>query len=87
MTARMGMMRWLDLLSGIILVIGGLWLGLAGLFGIETVLGSALGTSLVLRWVYILVGIAAVYDVLMIRAIPRRWHCNLLTGSTGKATA
>lgn len=86
MTERLGVMRVLDLLSGILLVLGGLWLGLAGLFGLETVLGSVVGSDLLVRFLYILIGIAAVYDVVMIRAIPRRWHCTMITGSPGEVT-
>lgn len=39
MRDRLCVMRVFDLLSGILLVFGGLWLGLAGQFGMKTVLG------------------------------------------------
>ena len=67
-------MKQLDILTAILLVVGGLNWGLVGaldfnlvaaLFGAGSVLASA---------VYVLVGLAAVYQALSLPAIQRRWN-------------
>jgi uncharacterized membrane protein YuzA (DUF378 family) len=70
-------MKKLDLVSAVLLVVGGLNWGLvaiarfdlvAALFGME--FGE---TNAVTRIVYGLVGLSAAYVAVQLRAIPRRW--------------
>ena len=66
-------MKSIDVLAAVLLVIGGLNWGLVGLFGFDlvaTIFGSG---SALARLVYIVVGLAAVYQGLGYRGIQRRW--------------
>lgn len=69
-------MKSLDLIAAIILFIGGVNQGLIGLFGfnlVEQIFGSMSGLT---RIIYILVGISALYEAVMWKAIQRRWECS-----------
>jgi uncharacterized membrane protein YuzA (DUF378 family) len=69
-------MKSLDLIAAIFLFIGGVNWGLIGLFGfnlVEQILGSMSGLT---RIIYILVGMSALYDAVMWKAIQRRWECS-----------
>ena len=67
-------MKKFDIVVWILLIIGGLNWGLVGLFDFNLV-SFVFGQMTVLtRVVYTLVGLAALYDVLAIGAISRRWH-------------
>ena len=66
-------MKKLDLIVGALLIIGGLNWGLVGLFDFNLVAVIFGEMSAVSRIIYILVGLAAVYDVVMIKAIWKRW--------------
>ena len=66
-------MRPIDVLAAILLVVGGLNWGLVGIFDFNLV-AALFGTGTMLaRVVYGLVGLAALYQVVTIRAIQRRW--------------
>jgi uncharacterized membrane protein YuzA (DUF378 family) len=66
-------MRTLDVLSWILLFIGGLnWL-LIGLFGFNFVTVIFGQLSLAARIIYAIVGIATVYAIAELGAMPRRW--------------
>jgi uncharacterized protein len=68
------MMRIFDVLSLILLLIGGLNWGLVGFFNVDIV-GILFGhMSIVTRVIYCLVGLGAVYEILALRFIQRRWH-------------
>lgn len=67
-------MKTLDVITFILMVIGGLNWGLVGLFNIDVVAGifgspEALGA----RIVYTLVGLSSLYQLLAVRAITQRW--------------
>jgi len=67
-------MKFLDILAAVLLVIGGLNWGLWGLFELNLVseiggVGSTFST-----FVYALVGMAAIYQVIALRSIQRRWN-------------
>jgi uncharacterized membrane protein YuzA (DUF378 family) len=66
-------MKTLDILAAVLLVIGGLNWGLFGLFQLDLV-AALFGTSALATIVYTLVGAAAVYQAIALRAIQRRWH-------------
>lgn len=67
-------MKKLDVAAAVLLVIGGINWGVVGVTGSDIV-GSIFGTlSPVSRTVYILVGVAALYQALQWKAIQHRWQ-------------
>jgi len=68
--------KWkiIDILAYILLLVGALNWGLVGLFGFDLVASLFGPMTLFSRMVYALVGLAAVYDILTLKAISRRWH-------------
>ncbi|MFM9917565.1 MAG: DUF378 domain-containing protein [Rhizobacter sp.] len=71
-------MRNLDVLAAALVIIGALNWGLAGAFHIDLVaalFGMSFGqTSAMSSVVYILVGLAGLYQALTFKAIQRRWQ-------------
>ena len=67
-------MKKLDVIAAVLLVIGGLNWGVVGLTGSDIV-GTLLGNlSPASRVVYILVGLAALYQAAQWKAIQHRWQ-------------
>ncbi len=66
-------MRPIDVIAAILLVVGGLNWGLVGAFNFDLVAALFGAGSALARVVYVLVGLAAVYQIVTIRAIQRRW--------------
>jgi uncharacterized membrane protein YuzA (DUF378 family) len=67
-------MRKLDVIAAVLLVIGGLNWGVVGLTGSDLV-GALLGSlSPASRAVYLLVGLAALYQAVQWKAIQHRWQ-------------
>ena len=67
-------MKKLDVVAAVLLVVGGLNWGVVGLTGSDLV-GTVLGNlSPASRAVYVLVGLAAVYQAVQWKAIQHRWH-------------
>ena len=66
-------MKTLDVTVAILLVVGGLNWGLVGLFGFDLVAALFGQMSVMSRIVYVLVGLAAVYQGLSWRSIQQRW--------------
>jgi uncharacterized protein len=66
-------MRSIDVTAAILLVVGGLNWGLVGLFNFDLVAALFGAGSPLARIVYVLVGVAALYQVVTVRAIQRRW--------------
>ncbi len=68
-------MKTLDVLAAVLLVVGGLNWGLWGAFQFDLVAAIFGGnTTLLSKIVYIVVGLAAVYQAVGLRAIQRRWN-------------
>lgn len=68
-------MKTLDIVTAVLLVIGGLNWGLWGFFQFDLVAALFGGQSAPLaRVVYGLVGLAAVYQAISLPAIQRRWR-------------
>ncbi len=68
-------MKAIDIIAASLLVIGGLNWGLWGLMDIDlvaTVFGSE--SSIAARFIYLLVGAAAIYQVLGLKSIQTRWN-------------
>jgi uncharacterized protein len=66
-------MRTFDIVAAVLLVVGGLNWGLVGIFNFDLVATLFGAGSPLARIVYSLVGLAAVYQIVTIRAIQRRW--------------
>jgi uncharacterized protein len=66
------MMKSLDMIVAILLVVGGLNWGLVGIFNLNLV-AALFGTSILASIVYVLVGLSALYQVLSLKSIQRRW--------------
>ncbi|MGD8413408.1 MAG: DUF378 domain-containing protein [Candidatus Latescibacterota bacterium] len=67
-------MKNLDVLAAVLLVVGGLNWGLVGLFQFDLVAAIGGGMSGALaRIVYIVVGLAGLYQAVSWRGIQRRW--------------
>jgi uncharacterized membrane protein YuzA (DUF378 family) len=67
-------MKSLDVVAAVLLVVGGLNWGVVGVTGSDLV-GALFGElSPVSRAVYILVGLAALYQALQWKAIQHRWQ-------------
>ena len=66
-------MKKLDTVAAILVVVGGLNWGLVGAAGFDLVATLFGPTSTLSRTVYLLVGLAAVYQALQWRGIQRRW--------------
>lgn len=66
-------LKTLDLVVWVLLAIGGLNWGLVGVFNIDLVAAIFGEMSFWSRIIYTLVGISAVYNILMFKAIWKRW--------------
>jgi uncharacterized membrane protein YuzA (DUF378 family) len=68
-------MKAIDVVAAVLLVVGGLNWGLWGLFEFDLVAALFGGnTAIVSKLVYTLVGIAAVYQAISLKAIQKRWN-------------
>ena len=67
-------MKILDIIATVLLIVGGLNWGLVGLFNFNLVTAIFGDGSLLSRLVFIIVGLAAIYQVAMVKGIWRRWH-------------
>ena len=67
-------MKTLDVVVWSLLTIGGLNWGLVGLFNFDLVATIFGPMSFLTRLVYTLVGLSAIYDVVAIKAIWKRWN-------------
>ena len=65
-------MKNLDVLAGVLVIVGAINWGLVGVarFNLVTAL---LGTNLLSNIVFTVVGLAGVYLAMQLRAMPRRW--------------
>jgi uncharacterized membrane protein YuzA (DUF378 family) len=66
-------MRGLDVITAILLALGGLTLGVAGIIGFEPVMTFLGGFGMIARILSVVIGLSAIYEVSMWKAIPRRW--------------
>lgn len=64
----------LDVVAYVLILVGALNWGLVGLFGFDLVAALFGEMTIFSRIVYALVGLAAVYDIVPLPAVSRRWH-------------
>ena len=80
-------MKAMDVCVAVLLVIGGLNWGLVGFFGFDLVATIFGSMSIFSRIIYGIVGLCAVYQMFMWRAIQRRWECSgLVRPAEGHST-
>jgi len=70
-----GYMKGIDMLMAVILAIGGLCWGAIGFFEVNPVEAAFGPMSPISRLIYVLFGLAAVYEIVFYRLIQRRWEC------------
>ena len=68
-------MKGIDLIAATFLFVGGLNWGLVGLFGFDVAAWFFGGMTMISRIIYVLMGLSALYDAAMWKAIQRRWEC------------
>lgn len=66
-------MKKIDVVAAVLLVVGGLNWGLVGAARFDLVAALFGDMSLLSRVVYLLVGLAALYQAVQLRGIQRRW--------------
>jgi uncharacterized protein len=69
-------MKTIDLIAATFLFVGGLNWGMIGLFGFNLIDWFFGEMSMISRIIYVLVGLSAIYDAAMWKAIQRRWECS-----------
>jgi len=74
-------MKTLDVVVWVLLAIGGLNWGLVGVFNFDLVATIFGEISILSRIVYALVGLSALYDIVAIKAIWKRWGMSYVTPS------
>ena len=68
-------MKTLDILAAVLLVVGGLNWGLWGAFQFDLVAAIFGGnTALLSKLIYVVVGLAAMYQAASFKAIQKRWN-------------
>ena len=67
-------MKKIDVFAAVLLVVGGLNWGLVGLANFDLVAAIFGDGSIFSNFVYTLVGVAAVYQAVSLKAIQKRWH-------------
>jgi len=70
-------MKALDIIVVVLLIIGGLNWGLIGFFRFDLVAALFGEMTILSRLVYIIVGLAALYELLSMRAIGKRWDIHI----------
>ena len=69
-------LKYFDIVAAALLVIGGLNWGLVGFFGYDLVANIFGHMSMFSKVIYVLVGLAAIYQGLQFKSIARRWDCS-----------
>jgi uncharacterized membrane protein YuzA (DUF378 family) len=86
-TRGLGFMRWLDIVTFALMVLGGLIVGLGGIYGFVNVATTLSQLGVWARIVYWLIGLSTLYEIFGLRAIPKRWNCTLVTKTAESATS
>lgn len=83
---ELGFMRWVDIVTAIFLVLGGLTVGLGGIIGFEPLVTFFNHFTILSRILSVLVGLSAIYEASMWKAIPERW-CSIVGATPHGATS
>ncbi len=68
-------LKGIDILAAFVLAVGGLCWGAVGLFAFNPVEAAFGAMSPIGRLIYLLFGVAALYEIIFYRVIQRRWEC------------
>ena len=74
---RRSLMKWIDVVAYALLLIGALNWGSVALFEMDLVAMLLGPMSMLSRMVYALVGLAALYDLVSLQAICKRWDVHM----------
>ena len=74
---KASVIKSIDIVAYALLLIGALNWGLVGLFGFDLVAALLGEMTILARVVYSLVGLAALYDLISLPAIFRRWNIHM----------
>lgn len=66
-------MKTVDVVTGVLLVVGGLNWGLVGAFNLDLVAAIFGAGSALARVVYVLVGLSALYQAASVKSLHSRW--------------
>ncbi len=66
--------KTIDIVAYVLLIIGALNWGLMGLFGYNVISSLFGAMTWFTRFCYIVIGLAALYDLISLPAVTRRWH-------------
>lgn len=73
-------MKTIDIIAAVLLVVGGANWGLWGLFEFDLVAALFGGnTTMVSKLIYVLVGLAAAYHIISLKAMQKRWQLTPVT--------
>lgn len=73
-------MKTIDIIAAVLLVVGGANWGLWGLFEFDLVAALFGGnTAMLSKLVYVLVGLAAAYQIVSLKAMQKRWQSTPIT--------
>ena len=76
-------LKIIDMVTGALLILGGLNWGMVGFFNIDPVSTVFGGMNLATRIIYGLIGVSALYEAAMAKMIWRRWECSGFSDRTG----
>jgi uncharacterized membrane protein YuzA (DUF378 family) len=68
-------LKGIDIFAAFVLAVGGLCWGAVGLFAFNPVEAAFGAMSPISRLIYLLFGVAALYEIIFYRVIQRRWEC------------
>ena len=74
---KASMMKSIDIFTYVLLLIGALNWGMVGVFGFDMVAALFGQMSVFSRMVYAIVGLAALYDLMSLPSIFKRWDIHL----------
>lgn len=74
---ELGVMRWFDILASLLLVLGGLLLGVGSVAGYDIITSTLTNLGVAGRIVFFVIGVSAVYEIVGLRSIFRRWNCRI----------
>jgi uncharacterized membrane protein YuzA (DUF378 family) len=83
---ELGWLRGLDVITAVFLVIGGVTMGIGGIVGFEALMTFLGSFGIVARIFAVIIGLCAIYEASMWRAIPRRW-CSTFSETPHGATS
>ena len=82
---KINFMKTIDMFAAVFLFAGGINWGLVGLFNFNLVEWLFGGMNFIVRIVYCMVALSAIYDAVMWKSIQKRWECRGFFSKVGPA--